>query len=67
MHTFYLEAVGVSKDQKIGANQLTCTLYLKNRNLQIVIYEKVCMNDEKSPVDPCSHHDIFSVLVGDSK
>ena len=38
---------------------------LKNSNLQIFIYEKLCMklqlNDEKTQVDPWSHHGIFCV------
>ena len=38
---------------------------LKNSNLQIFIYKKLCMksqlNDEKTHVDPWSHHGIFSV------
>ena len=40
-----------------------CTLYLKKRNLQIFINEKLCMklllNDEKTNVDPWSHYDNF--------
>ena len=38
------------------------TLFKKS-NLQIFIYENLCiqllLNDEKTHLDPCSHHDIF--------
>ena len=40
-----------------------CTHYLKNSNLHIFIYEKLCMklllNDEKTHVDPLSDIDTF--------